>query len=153
MYIPSGAMKANWLEKHLERVPSLVCLFVDLEWNDPNWNQRLGEIVSKLEILRQLLANRRTQLTIVLLQAQQSTEKNTDRIEQLRTSTGLSRNGISVLPVMPEHLSGYIQQLQNLLLERSYGYYDNQVTEVKLRTEMYASKLHPLLFCRYLFKV
>ena len=56
------------LEKHLEKVPSLVCLFVDLEWNDPNWNHRLGEIVSKLEVLRQLLASRRTQLTIVLLQ-------------------------------------------------------------------------------------
>ena len=68
MYIPEGIVKADWLEKHLERVPSLVCLFVDLEWTDPNWNARLGEIVSKLQVLRQLLANRRTQITIVLTQ-------------------------------------------------------------------------------------
>ena len=68
MFIPDGIIKSGWLEKHLERVPSLVCLFVDLEWTDPNWNARLGEIVSKLKVLRQLLANRRTQLTIVLMQ-------------------------------------------------------------------------------------
>ena len=64
MYIPRGCLKCSWLVKHLEEVPSLVCLFVDLEWSDPNWNHRLQEIVSKLQVLRQLLANRRTQLTI-----------------------------------------------------------------------------------------
>ena len=33
MYDPFGAMKINWIEKHLER--AIFGLFVDLEWNDP----------------------------------------------------------------------------------------------------------------------
>ena len=52
--------------------------------------------------------------------AQQSSENHSERIEQLRTQTEIARNGIFVLPVMPDHLSGYIQRLQNLLLERFF---------------------------------
>ena len=59
LYLPKGALKLNWLHKQLEIIPSVICYFVDLEFNDQNWKSRLQEIKSKLEVLRQSVQNRK----------------------------------------------------------------------------------------------
>ena len=58
LYLPDGALKINWMVKQLEQIPAVLCFFVDLEFNDPNMGNRLQEIKSKLDILRQSLENR-----------------------------------------------------------------------------------------------
>ena len=35
----------------------------------------------------------------------------------------------------------------------SHNYYDAEIMEVKMKQEMNASRMHPLLYCRYLFKL
>ncbi|CBY23285.1 unnamed protein product [Oikopleura dioica] len=151
-YVPRGIFKKKWMIKHLSELPSVICLFVDLEWTDQNWDQRLTEIVSKIAIIRHLIEGRRIQICLVLLQKAEGGEKNTKRVDELQLQTELPRNRIFVLPVTPEHLTGYIQQLQARLLERANSYYESIVSELKLRIENNASKIYPLLFCRYLFK-
>ena len=59
LYLPDGALKINWMVKQLEQIPAVLCFFVDLEFNDPNIANRLQEIKSKLDILRQSLENRK----------------------------------------------------------------------------------------------
>ena len=59
LYLPDGALKINWMVKQLEQIPAVLCFFVDLEFNDPNMGNRLQEIKSKLDILRQSLENRK----------------------------------------------------------------------------------------------
>ena len=59
-YVPRGIFKKKWIIKHLAELPSVICLFVDLEWTDQNWDQRLTEIVSKIAITRHLIKGRST---------------------------------------------------------------------------------------------
>ena len=51
-YAPRGVLKANWMRKHLEEVPTLVVLFMDLDWNHPSWVEKKTECQSKVESLR-----------------------------------------------------------------------------------------------------
>ena len=44
LFIPQGALKANWMVKQLEVVPSVLCFFVSLEFDDPNMSSKLQEI-------------------------------------------------------------------------------------------------------------
>lgn len=39
-YTPKGILKSNWISKYLYKVPSLVVLFYDLDWNDTNWTEK-----------------------------------------------------------------------------------------------------------------
>ncbi len=39
-YVPKGLLKRNWIDKYLSRVPALVVVFVNLDWNDPHYGDR-----------------------------------------------------------------------------------------------------------------
>jgi len=47
-YIPRGILKTHWVHKHTEEIPSAVVTFFDMNWSDPQWNER------KLELTRQI---------------------------------------------------------------------------------------------------
>ena len=47
-----GLLKSNWLEKHTKQLPAVMVFFYDLDWNDPNWEERKEECSSKLKALR-----------------------------------------------------------------------------------------------------
>lgn len=51
-YIPRGILKTHWFKKTLEEVPSVVVLFWDLDWDDPQWREKSMECATKVEILR-----------------------------------------------------------------------------------------------------
>lgn len=51
-----GILKISWLQKHCEQLPSLVAFFFDLDWNDPQWDERQMECVSKVEVIRSVRA-------------------------------------------------------------------------------------------------
>ena len=38
--------------KHCADVPSLLVLFYDLEWNDPQWGERQLELASRVQVIR-----------------------------------------------------------------------------------------------------
>lgn len=54
-YVPKGILKTNWLSKHLTEVPAVAVLFVDLDWDSPQWTEKRLECANKLEILRFVL--------------------------------------------------------------------------------------------------
>jgi len=51
-YIPNGVLKKQWFTKHCTSVPSLLVLFYDLEWNDPQWGERQLELASRVQVIR-----------------------------------------------------------------------------------------------------
>ncbi len=50
--MPKGILKTNWLFKHLNLVPSLVVVFFDLDWDEPNWKERQMECATKIDLIR-----------------------------------------------------------------------------------------------------
>ncbi len=54
-YSPVGILKNNWLAKHSEELPALVGFFFDLDWEDPQWDERQTECISKIEVIRFVL--------------------------------------------------------------------------------------------------
>lgn len=116
LYLPDGALKIDWMTKQLEQIPAVLCFFVDLEFDDPNMGNRLQEIKSKLDILRQSLENRKTTISVCLLQNEAVDNTNLSEIE---LTIGVSRTNTFILPIKPDHLSGYVQRLQAFLLQLS----------------------------------
>lgn len=50
--MPKGIFKTNWFNKHLYLVPSLVVVFFDLDWDEPNWKEKQMECATKVELVR-----------------------------------------------------------------------------------------------------
>ena len=57
------------MHKHLSRLPSVVVLFLELDWGDPHWAEKQSEAASKVHSLRATLQGRTTKLCVVLIQA------------------------------------------------------------------------------------
>ena len=51
-YMPKGILKSNWFHKHLHLIPSLVVVFFELDWDEPNWKEKQMECSTKLELVR-----------------------------------------------------------------------------------------------------
>jgi len=51
-YIPKGILKSSWMIKHLEKIPAVVVLFFDLDWDDAMWKERQMECSTRVEIIR-----------------------------------------------------------------------------------------------------
>ena len=84
----------------------------------PN-QSKLQEIKSKLDILRMSLQKRKTSITLCLIQ-KESVEPSQEVIVEMEKTVELNRTSIFILPLKNDHLSGYVQRLQNWLLQLSY---------------------------------
>ena len=51
-HIPLGILKVSWLHKHTQLLPALVVFFFDLDWSDPQWEEKQTECVSKIQVIR-----------------------------------------------------------------------------------------------------
>ena len=84
-YVPIGVLKKHWFAKHCSDVPSLLVLFYDLEWADPQWDERQIELASRVQVIRweinvtmvtdccmcrTALGGRPTLIAVVLIQAE-----------------------------------------------------------------------------------
>ena len=51
-YIPKGILKRNWMNKYLNEIPAVMVVFYDLDWHDPQWNEKKMECASRVQSLR-----------------------------------------------------------------------------------------------------
>lgn len=51
-YIPKGILKKNWINKHLYEIPAVIVIFYDLDWNDPQWGEKMIECASRVQSMR-----------------------------------------------------------------------------------------------------
>lgn len=40
------------MKKHLEKIPGVLVLFYDLEWDDPSWKSKHAECADQLHAIR-----------------------------------------------------------------------------------------------------
>ena len=48
-FIPKGILKRNWMLKHLFELPAVVVIWMELDWNEPNWNEKRLELASRVQ--------------------------------------------------------------------------------------------------------
>lgn len=111
-YMPKGIFKSNWLSKHLYVIPSLVVVFFDLDWDEPNWKEKQMECATKVELVRHSLLDRNTRIILVLVQKHPSIPIDGDnmlareRYPALCTACSIKNNYLFLLHT--ELMHGYI---------------------------------------------
>ncbi|XP_071849056.1 trafficking protein particle complex subunit 11-like isoform X2 [Apostichopus japonicus] len=156
-YIPKGIMKSNWMQKHLEEVPSLVVVFFDLDWDENLWKEKQMECATRVEVVRHSLSSRTTKVAVVLIQKNTPLPPGEDvvaaeRAAALCASCELSAKSLFVLPCV-DHLLGYTIRLENAFYELAQAYYHTEARRVKAHKEFLNKTTHQLLFVRHAFKV
>jgi hypothetical protein len=51
-FIPDGILRANWMWRHYNEIPSSIAIFFDWSEDDPEWRQKEGDLCIKLENVR-----------------------------------------------------------------------------------------------------
>lgn len=51
-YTPVGILKKAWIDKHTQEVPSVLVVFYELDWDDPDWDAKKLECQSRVEVVR-----------------------------------------------------------------------------------------------------
>ncbi|CAL2035158.1 unnamed protein product [Caenorhabditis brenneri] len=62
-----GILRRDWPLKYLEKVPALIVVFIDLDWNHPSWEEKKTEAESKVASVRASLRHG-TKVALVLIQ-------------------------------------------------------------------------------------
>ncbi|CAG9862520.1 unnamed protein product [Phyllotreta striolata] len=156
-YIPKGILKKNWMNKHLYEIPAVIVIFYDLDWNDPQWNEKMMECASRVQSMRAALEGRNTRLTIVLMQNSPPLPQGEDSLAAekaaaLCSSCDIHSQSLFVLP-HGDHLQGYAVRLENAFYEYAQVYYQNEAKHIKSHKEHLNKNSHQYLFVRHQFKI
>jgi len=161
-FIPKGIIKTNWMNKHLKDLPAVVVVFFELDWNDPDWNEKKLEVAGKLESLRSTLAGRGTKMAVVLIQKEPTaglpTGSNDDTVAAERASAlcsacELSQRSLFVLPLATPNLQGFVVRLENAFYELAQNYYHQEIRGIKAHRDYLNKTTHLYLFVRHQFKI
>ncbi|XP_067008734.2 trafficking protein particle complex subunit 11 [Anabrus simplex] len=155
-YIPKGILKRNWINKHLNEIPAVVAIFYELDWDDPQWNEKRIECASRVQSMRVALDGRNTRIVVVLIQqtAPLPTGEDmlaTERATALCTSCDLNAKSLFVLP-HGDHLHGYTLRLENVFYEFALNYYHYEIRNVKSHRDQLNKTTHQYLFVRHQLK-
>ena len=157
-FIPKGILKRNWMSKHLELIPSVVVIFVELDWNDPDFNEKKKECASRVQSVRAILAGRGTKIAIVLIQKDPVSDPGSqdtnasERASALCSACELSARSLFVLPTNAENISGFVVRLENAFYELAQNYYHQEIRGVKGHRDYLNKTTHLYLFVRHQFK-
>lgn len=156
-YIPKGILKRNWMNKHLNEVPAVIVIFYDLDWNDPQWNEKMIECSSKVQSVRASIEGRNTRITVVLIQQTAPLPASEDvlaaeRAAVLCGSCELNSKSLFVLP-LGDHLQGYIVRLENAFYDLAQNYYHHEARNIKSHRDHLNKTTHQYLFVRHQFKM
>lgn len=161
-FIPKGILKTNWMNKHLNSVPSVAVVFTDLEWDSAEWNERKLECAARVQAVRAALQGRGTKIALVLIQKKEMTppavasvsDENSasERATSLCSACELSARTLFVLPINAANLSGYISRLETAFYELAQNYYHQEIRGVKAHRDFLNKTTHLYLFVRHQFK-
>ncbi|KAG1672672.1 Trafficking protein particle complex subunit 11 [Nymphon striatum] len=156
-YVPKGLLKTNWFNKHLNEVPALHILYVDLNWDHPQWNDAVHQCAQRVQALRSRLFGRTTRVALVLIQKSTNFPPGEDVIAAEHAATlcslcDLTAKSLFVIP-HSDHLPGYIARLEMAFIELVKAYYNHEARAVKAHQDFLSKTTHQLLFVRHQFKM
>ncbi|CAM1313193.1 TRAPPC11 (predicted) [Pycnogonum litorale] len=156
-YVPKGLLKTNWLHKHLYEIPSVYVLYLDLDWDHPQWTEVLHQCAQRVQALRNHLHRRTTRVCLVLIQRNTALPPGEDvlaaeRATALCNACDLTPKSLFVLPQC-DHLLGYTTRLEIAFSELAKNYYNHEARAVKSHQDFLSKTTHQLLFVRHQFKM
>ena len=80
----SGILKTNWMNKHLNSVPAVAVVFIDLEWDAAEWNERKMECSARVQAVRGKIF-----LEVIPKIIPKIVQKNVPKIEVLRSCSSI----------------------------------------------------------------
>ncbi|KHJ43032.1 ribosomal protein S14p/S29e [Trichuris suis] len=152
--VDMGILKTTWMQKHLQQVPAVLVLFVDLDWNHPSWAEKVTECASKIKSIRQNSRGRNPYLALVLLQplaTLPTDEAATQKAAELCSACELSSKLLFILP-QSDRLFGYILRLEHAFFDLAQNYYQNELKIAKTKKEALSRSVSQRLYVRYSFK-
>ena len=161
-YVPKGLLKKNWMTKHLSQLPAVVVLFVDLDWSDPDLQDKVLDCSARLANLRQALQGRTTKLALVLVQrsrpggggaAEDGAVSAAESVTQLCTECELSSRAVFTLLVNGDELPHSVVKLENSLHDMAQNYYHSEIKNIRGHREMINKTTHLYLFVRHQYKL
>uniref|UniRef100_A0A7I4YAL7 Foie-gras_1 domain-containing protein n=1 Tax=Haemonchus contortus TaxID=6289 RepID=A0A7I4YAL7_HAECO len=148
-----GILRRDWPSKYLDRVPALIVLFLDLDWDHPSWSEKKTEAESKCASLRSS-ATHGSRLAVVLLQQRavpipSDDPLATERAHELCQICRLTPRQLFVVPMLGD-LAGYVSKLESAFHELAQGFYQQKLKTIRARSIPNNS---PALVVRQLFKL
>ncbi|CAI4232277.1 unnamed protein product [Auanema sp. JU1783] len=133
--VTKGVLRRDWPTKYLERVPALIVLFLDLDWDHPSWEEKKTEAESKCESIR-ASCRKDSQLAVVLIQERNILNVEEplacDRATELCNKCNLSPKHLFVIPILGD-IQGYSSKLQTTFHELAQGYYQQKLRTIRAR--------------------
>uniref|UniRef100_A0A914YZ61 Trafficking protein particle complex subunit 11 domain-containing protein n=1 Tax=Panagrolaimus superbus TaxID=310955 RepID=A0A914YZ61_9BILA len=145
-----GILRVNWIDKYTLRRPAVVLIFVDLEWDDPNFNEKKTECESKIHSLKQTIKCQEVRYLLVLIQRRDSSPHQSERATELCTACGLVRTQLVPLNVSEGVKSHVIAAIKRSVSDFSQQFY--QAIHKKIRTRRVPEN-HINLMIRNQFKL
>eukprot|EP01135_Chromosphaera_perkinsii_P005285 Nk52_evm4s332 gene=Nk52_evmTU4s332 len=157
-YIPAGILKSNWRYKHQYVIPSILAVFVELEWSDPNWSAREATLARRLAILREQLKGRGTRIVLILIQKKSVYPSDIAVEDKLRRECGLDgRQSLFTMQVTDgSNVSGLrlsISKLEKAFQDIAYTYYRDEAKNVKRYRDALNKPLQIMLLVRHSYKI
>lgn len=156
-YIPKGILKKNWIHKHVSSIPAVVVIFYDMEWNDPQWNEKIIECASRVQSIRAAVEGHATRVAVVVVQSGLSPPPSeymlgAERAQALCSACEIQSKSLFVLP-HNDHLMGYIIRLENAFYDIAQNYYHHETKNIKQHRDHLNKTTHQYLFVRHQFKL
>ncbi|XP_049876792.1 trafficking protein particle complex subunit 11 [Pectinophora gossypiella] len=156
-YIPKGILKKNWIHKRVSLIPAVVIIFYDMEWNDPQWNEKIIECASRVQSIRAAVEGHATRVAVVVVQSGLSPPPSeymlgAERAQALCAACEIQSKSLFVLP-HSDHLIGYIIRLENAFYDIAQNYYHHETKNIKQHRDHLNKTTHQYLFVRHQFKL
>eukprot|EP00055_Hartaetosiga_balthica_P002785 m.5261 g.5261 ORF g.5261 m.5261 type:complete len:1143 (+) comp2368_c0_seq1:79-3507(+) len=157
-YIPPGIIKLNWMKKHAQEIPAVVVVFIPLEWEAENWNDREQQCGSLFNLLRAKKMNRCSRIVAILEQSvlQRDVPQGVidERAFSFRNVCDLQVQGsLFTLDSPNDHISAAMQKLQDVFADLSRQHYAGEVQRVQAHLDIVNHSTEHVLLVRYLFKI
>ncbi|XP_050682562.1 trafficking protein particle complex subunit 11 [Leptidea sinapis] len=156
-YIPKGILKKNWIPKRVSLIPAVIVIFYDMEWNDPQWNEKIIECASRVQSIRAAVEGHATRVAVVVVQSGLSPPPSeyllgAERAQALSSACEIQSKTLFVLP-HNDHLMGYIIKLENAFYDIAQNYYHHETKNIKQHRDHLNKTTHQYLFVRHQFKL
>lgn len=162
-YIPAGIMPSHWIDKHLNKLPAVIVLFQDLDWDSEDYDLRQTECVSRVSCIRKALQGHPTRVLLILLQSKvfQMTHQHGSsgdreqlpgrRAAAIIQSCGLETSQLCYLPNSARMMT-LILKFEVFFLEQAQLYYTHRIKRVRAHKDLLSKPTHAFVFVRHSFK-
>ena len=141
-YLPRGVLKRNWINKHLNMVPSVIVMFFS--------SPALSSVSSMVSQVRMALVSRQTKLAVVILQD----SCDQDTITAICTECSIPARAVFCMsPTESSPVRPSVLEFEETLQELASNYYHAQIKTVKSHRDHLNKATHLGLLVRHSFKI